>query len=104
MLGLETALGLALGELGLDLTEVVALLSSRPAAIAGVADRHGGPIRPGAAANLTVFDPNLSWSVVPAQLASRSRNTPYVGRTLRGKVRHTIYRGTPVVIDGEATK
>ena len=104
MLGLETALGLAIGELGLDLPEVAALLSWRPAAIAGVADRHGGPIRPGAAANLTVFDPDASWTVTPARLASRSRNTPYRGRVLRGKVRHTVYRANAVVVDGEAQR
>jgi dihydroorotase len=40
--------------------------------------------------------------VRPAALASRSRNTPYVGVDLRGKVRHTVFRGTPVVIDGAA--
>jgi len=104
MLGLETALALALGELGLDLPEVIALLSTRPAAIAGVGDRHGGPVGPGRPANLTVFDPDQTWTVVPAMLASKSRNTPYAGRTVRGKVRHTLLRGAPVVVDGEARR
>ncbi len=104
MLGLETALGLALGELDLDLPEVLALLAWRPAAIAGVADRHGGPIVPGRPANLTVVDPDAAWEVVPARLASRSRNTPYAGRRLRGRVRHTVFRGDPVVVDGEAQR
>ena len=104
MLGLETALPLALGELGLDLREVVALLSWRPAAIAGVADRHGGPIEPGRPANLTVFDPDESWTVTPARFASKSRNTPYAGRSVRGRVRHTILSGTPVVVDGVALR
>jgi dihydroorotase len=104
MLGLETALGLTLSELDLSLDQVVGLLSSRPAAIAGVADRHGGPVEPGWPANLTVFDPDLTWTVVPARLASRSRNTPYAGRTLRGKVRHTVLRGSAVVVDGEAVR
>ena len=104
MLGLETALPLALGELGLDLREVVALLSWRPAAIAGVADRHGGPIEPGRPANLTVFDPDESWTVTPARFASKSRNTPYAGRSVRGRVRHTILSGTPVVVDGAALR
>ncbi len=104
MLGLETALGLAIGELDLDLPDIVALLSWRPAAIAGVADRHGGPIRAGSPANLTVFDPDLTWTVTPARVASRSRNTPYIGRTLRGKVRHTILGGQAVVVDGEAQR
>jgi len=104
MLGLQTALGLSLGELGLDLPEVVALLSTRPAAIAGVSDRHGLPVRPGSPANLTVFDPDATWTVDPAQLASKSRNTPYAGRNLRGKVRHTVFRGAAVVQDGEAKR
>jgi len=104
MLGLQTALPLALGELGLDLPEVVALLSWRPAAIAGVSDRHGTAVRPGAVANLAVFDPEATWTVDATRLASRSRNTPYQGRTMRGQVRHTVFRGTPVVIDGEAQR
>ncbi|MEI7992167.1 MAG: dihydroorotase [Actinomycetota bacterium] len=104
MLGLQTALSLALGELGLDLPEVVALLSWRPAAIAGVSDRHGTAVRPGAVANLAVFDPEATWTVDATRLASKSRNTPYQGRTMRGQVRHTVFRGTPVVIDGEAQR
>ncbi len=104
MLGLETALSLAIGELGLDLPRVVALLSWRPAAIAGLEARHGGPIAPGRPANLAVFDPDLTWTVVPAKLASKSRNTPYAGRSVRGKVRHTVYGGDVVVLDGEAQR
>jgi len=104
MLGLQTALPLALGELGLDLPEVVALLSWRPAAIAGVSDRHGVAVRPGAVANLAVFDPEATWTVDATKLASKSRNTPYQGRTMRGQVRHTVFRGTPVVIDGAAQR
>ncbi len=104
MLGLETALSLALGELGLDIPQVIALLSARPAAIAGLADRHGGPLTVGRDANITVFDPDLSWIVTPAKLASKSRNTPYAGRTVRGKVRHTVLAGSPVVVDGEAQR
>jgi dihydroorotase len=99
MLGLETALGVALAVLDLPLADVVAALSWKPAAIAGVADRHGVPIAPGNAANLVVFDPDERWQVRPAALASRSRNTPYVGVDLRGRVRHTVFRGHPVVID-----
>jgi len=102
MLGLETALALSISELDLDLQQIVALLSWRPAAIAGVADRHGRNIEVGAPANITVFDPELRWTVTAAGLASKSRNTPYAGRTVRGKVRHTVFRGAAVVIDGAA--
>ena len=104
MLGLETSLALSITELEMPLRDIVALLSWRPAAIAGVADRHGRDIEPGAPANITVFDPNLQWTVSSAGLASRSRNTPYAGRTVRGKVRHTIFRGAAVVIDGVAQR
>ncbi len=104
MLGLETALPLALGELGLDVAQVIGLLSWRPAAIAGLDARHGGPIAPGRPANLAIVDPDLSWTVTPAKLASKSRNTPYAGRNVRGKVRHTIFDGSVVVRDGVAQR
>ena len=104
MLGLETAFALTLGESGLDLPEVLAVLSWRPAAIAGIADRHGAVVVPGAPANLCVVDPDETWTVSGAAMASRSHNTPYEGRTLRGRVRHTVCAGEPVVIDGEAQR
>jgi len=104
MLGLETAFALTLGESGLDLPEVLAVLSWRPAAIAGIGDRHGVVVVPGAPANLCVVDPDETWTVSGAAMASRSHNTPYEGRTLRGRVRHTIRAGEPVVIDGEAQR
>jgi dihydroorotase len=107
MLGLETALALTLGELVepgvLTLGDALALLSWRPAAIAGL-DGHGGPIAPGRVANLCVVDPAVRWEVDPTRLASRSRNTPYAGRKLTGRVRHTVLRGEPVVVDGTAQR
>jgi dihydroorotase len=104
MLGLETALALALTELDLPVEHVLALLSWNPARIAGLAGRHGGPVAQGFVANLCVFDPAATWVVEPERLASRSRNTPYAGRKLTGKVRHTLLRGEPVVVDGEAQR
>ncbi len=104
MLGLETALGVALASLGMDVADVVAAMSWKPAAIAGLEGRHGRPVAPGEPANLTVFDPNVEWEVVPATLASRSRNTPYVGVPLRGRVTHTIFDGHLVVDEGVATR
>jgi dihydroorotase len=101
MLGLETALALALTELSLPIAEVVGLLSWRPAAIAGLAGEHGGPIAPDAPANLCVFDPGEAWTVDPEDTASRSRNNPYAGRKVRGRVRHTIVGGQAVVVDQE---
>jgi dihydroorotase len=104
MLGLETALSLALTELELPVAAVLALLSWQPARIAGIESSHGGPVAPGRPANLCVFDASTSWVVDPAALASRSRNTPYAGRAMTGKVRHTLLRGEPVVVDGQATR
>jgi dihydroorotase len=83
---------------------VVAALSWKPARIAGLHARHGRPIAEGEPANIAVFDPTASWTVVPSALASKSRNTPYAGRTVRGKVRHTVFAGTAVVIDGTARR
>jgi len=104
MLGLETALGVSLASLDMPIAAIVAALSWKPAAIAGVADRHGRPVAVSEPANLTVFDPAAEWQVVPAQLASKSRNTPFVGVPLEGRVKHTVLRGNPVVIDGKAQK
>lgn len=104
MLGLETALALALSELDLPIEAVLALMSWQPARIAGLDGRHGGPIRVGAPANLCVIDLTETWVVDPARLASRSRNTPYAGRRLKGKVRHTLVAGEPVVVEGEARR
>jgi dihydroorotase len=104
MLGLETALGVSLAHLDMPVADVVAAMSWKPAAIAGVGDRHGRPIAPGEPANLTVFDHTQEWEVQPARLASKSRNTPFVGVRLRGAVTHTLLDGVLVVIDGEATR
>jgi dihydroorotase len=107
MLGLETALALTIGELVepgvLSMAEALARLSWGPAAIAGLAD-HGARIQPGSIANLCIFDPTARWTVDADALASRARNTPYAGRELTGRVRHTILRGEAVVVDGAATR
>jgi len=115
MLGLQTALPIAWAVLSPHLgpERLFALLSARPAAIAKLTARdprraghsaHGGPVAAGATANLCVFDPDATTVVEPSQLASRSRNTPYAGRTLPGAVRHTVLRGEAVVIDGVAQR
>ena len=101
MLGLETAMALALTELELPIEQVLALMSWQPAAVAGIDDRHGRPVAPGEPANLCVIDPQAAWTVSGAAMASPSRNTPYEGRELRGRVRHTLLASEPVVIDGE---
>jgi len=104
MIGLETALAVVLTELDLDLSTVVKVMAVNPARIAGLSARQGGPIAAGRPANLTVFDPEARWTVGESVSASRSANTPFAGRTLRGRVVHTVWNGEFVVRDGEATR
>jgi dihydroorotase len=100
MLGLETALGvvaLTMVESGLlDWAGVADRMSVRPAAIARVRG-HGGAVAVGAPANLTLVDPAGAWTVDPNGLASKSRNTPFAGRTLPARVVATVLRGQPTV-------
>ena len=107
MLGLETAAAVALTTLvetgACPLGHVLGALSWHPAAIAGLA-RHGGPIEPGRPANLCVIDLGATWQVDPGRLASRSRNTPWAGYKLTGRVRHTIRDGEAVVVDSQAQR
>ena len=83
--------------------DVIARLSWQPAAIAGMAD-HGRPVEVGSAANLCVIDPTTRWTIDSSGGASRSRNVPYAGLSVRGRVRHTVCRGEAVVIDGEVQR
>jgi dihydroorotase len=126
MTGLETAFAVAYGALCCDastgapswlvatetpqrlasLAELFMAMSVAPARIAGLdaASGQGGPVGPGARAHLCVVDLAARWTVDPAASASRSRNTPLAGRELVGRVRHTIYAGEPVVVDGKAVR
>jgi dihydroorotase len=115
MLGLQTALPIAWEVLSPHLgpERVFALLSAQPAVIAKLTatdprraghSAQGGPVAVGATANLCVFDPTATTVVDHAALASRSRNTPYAGRTFAGAVRHTVLRGEAVVIDAAAQR
>lgn len=104
MLGLETALGVCLAHLDMPVADVVAALSWKPAAIAGIGDVHGRPVAVGEPANLTIFDATTEWEVVPAQLASKSRNTPFVGVPLRGRTVHTVLEGRLTVENGIPTR
>jgi dihydroorotase len=107
MLGLQTALALTIGELVepgyLRLDQAVERLTAGPARCRRLPG-HGGPVTPGAPANLTVFDPTAAWTVDGSALASRARNTPYHGRPVRGRVVHTLLRGTFTVRGGKATR
>jgi len=104
MLGLETALGVTCAALDLDPLAIAQVMSVAPARIAGIADRQGNLPRVGVAANLCFVDLNATWMINPETMASKSTNTPFVGRRLRGKVVHTMFNGDLVVRDGEALK
>jgi dihydroorotase len=97
IIGLETALGLAVSELVetglLTLPELVARMSTLPARIFGL---PGGTLSVGAPADVVVFDPKARWTVTPSTFFSKSRNTPFTGRELTGRAELTIVRGQVV--------
>ncbi|AUH44059.1 dihydroorotase [Streptomyces sp. CMB-StM0423] len=104
MVGLETALSVVqqtMVDTGLlDWPGVADRMSFRPAAI-GRLDGHGRPVAPGEPANLTLLDPAYRGRVDPHSFVSRSRNTPYAGRELPGRVTHTFLRGRATLAGGE---
>ena len=104
MTGLESALSVVyetMVQTGLmNWAAVADRMSTQPAQIGRVSDQ-GQPIVAGSPANLVIFDPRVSEEVVARNTASASRNTPYAGRTLPGKVVATFYRGKPTVLNGE---
>ena len=63
---------------------------------------HGGALRPGDPAHLTLIDPSTQWTVRPAEFASRSRNSPYAGTSLPASVVTVLFAGRPTVLDGKA--
>jgi dihydroorotase len=107
MLGLEQALSVVIETMVdtglLDWRDVADRMSVRPAAIGRLAN-HGRPLAPGEPANLLLLDPATRAPVDPATLASRSRNSPYAGRELPGRVVATFLRGVPTVLDGKAVR
>jgi dihydroorotase len=102
MLGLETALGLVITNLvepgHLSVAALVERMSTAPARLLGLDGQ--GSLAEGSAANVTVFDPAAPWTVDAEAFHSKSRNTPFGGMELRGKVSHVFYRGTRTVSDG----
>jgi len=95
ILGLETALGLSLRwlhkEWKLPLGRVLSLMSAQPAALLGMKGR--GTLTVGSFADVVVFDPKAEWTYRAAESKSKSRNTPFDGWAMQGKVRWTISEG-----------
>ncbi|MEI8409982.1 MULTISPECIES: dihydroorotase [unclassified Kribbella] len=108
MLGLETALSVVqqamIDTQLMTWADVADRMSYRPAAIGQVGAEHGRPLEAGAPANLVLVDPLVERKVVPTESASLSRNTPFDGMTLPGKVVATFLRGTPTVLGGKLAK
>jgi len=104
MLGLETALSIVqqtMVDSGLiDWHGVAERMSYAPARIGRLAG-HGRPLEVGEPANVVLYDPAHTAVVDGTNLASLSRNTPYVGRELPGRVVATFLRGTATVLDGK---
>ena len=94
VIGLETAFAVAHTELvaggRMSLVDLLRRMSLAPAQRFGL---EGGRLVAGAPANLALLDVDARWQVAPEHLRSRSRNTPFLGRALQGRVVATVYRG-----------
>ncbi len=99
VVGLETALGLALELVHrgvLAAARMVEMMSLKSAQLLRI---DGGTLEEGARADITLIDPNMEWTVDPAKFISKSRNSPFAGRRLKGRAILTIVAGE-VVFDG----
>ena len=101
--GLESALGLAISILHIrhkmPLSRVISLLSTQPASVLNLKGR--GTLAVGSPADVVIFDPGKTWTFRAAASKSRSKNTPFDGWTLQGKVRATISEGRSVYHEGK---
>ena len=104
MLGLQTALSVVVETMVapglLTWRDVARVMSESPARIVGLSDQ-GRPLEVGEPANLTVVDPNVTWTVTGPALASRSDNTPYEDMALPAVVTATMLRGKVTTRDGK---
>ncbi|WP_286689735.1 dihydroorotase [Aeromicrobium sp. REDSEA-S38_B2] len=107
MIGLETALSIVQQTMvdtgALTWEQVAEAMSARPARIGRVAE-HGRPLAVGEPAHVVLYDPSATRTVTPGDTASLSRNTPYAGHELPGRVVATFLRGVPTVLSGELTE
>lgn len=97
MVGLETSLALTLTELhhrrGFPLSFVIEKMSAAPSRILRL---NAGSLRVGSVADIVLFDPEETWTIDPSAFASKGRNTPFSGRTVKGRVCRTIVSGRTV--------
>jgi dihydroorotase len=80
----------------LTLAQLIEKCSPGPARILGL---NAGRIAPGSPADITLFDPGEEWLVKPEKLHSKSRNTPYKGMRLYGRVKYTFCNGMPIFVE-----
>lgn len=103
IVGLETALPVTYTELVkgglLTVSEMVEKMSTNPARIIGLTNR--GTLKKGADADLVIFNPETEYQIDPSTFLSKSRNTPFAGRTVKGKVEYTICAGKVVYSEDE---
>jgi dihydroorotase len=96
--GLETALGLALRVLhqgrGMPISRVIELMSAQPARIISLKER--GTLSVGSFADVVVFDPAAEWSFDVKKTRSKSKNTPFDGAPMLGRVAYTLSDGRVV--------
>ncbi|MDX2003503.1 MAG: dihydroorotase [Chitinophagales bacterium] len=92
MIGLETAFALVNSAIGkkLDLSGLVTALSVQPRKLLGL---EIAPLETDAPANLTIFDPSVEWTFTEKDIRSKSSNTPFVGKRLKGKVLGIVNKG-----------
>lgn len=102
VIGMETSLAAGVTALVkpgyLTMAELIRQMSSEPAKLLGL---PAGTLAAGAPADLVLFDPDECWTVSPDALHGKSRNTPFKGMTLRGKVKTTILGGKIVYHNGQ---
>jgi dihydroorotase len=96
LIGLETALALCLELVHDKIVSPLALFARMSTAPARILGLLGGTLAPDAVADVTVVDPQATWICDPSRFRSRSRNSPFGGRTMRGKVMLTIVAGNIV--------
>ena len=74
----------------IDFSQLLACVTKNPAKILGI---DGGKLSPGSRADITIFDPEATWTLTEEMILSKSRNTPFIGWTFTGKVVRTISEG-----------
>ena len=101
IVGLETMLPLSLELVRAGVFDIPAMVRAMSYAPAQNLGLERGTLRVGAVADVAVFDPDKSWTMVPGELASKSHNTPFGGWGMTGKVVRTFVAGRSVWEDNQ---